>query len=341
MYGNISLPQNDYSWTLVMGAILALVPLFFLEITTYLRLYNRFLIFAIIGIGLNIVFGHTDQLFLFMGALAALAAYVMAILAQDVFGVTAWLTLPIGVAVAGALGAAISWISAKRKLGVILISILTLNLQLAFIETFVGLRTITGGSTGYDFAQRSILGLGDVGTALGLNRFAVQTYLLIGFTMLMLFVYIWMIQGKYGLAFEAIREDDLAASSIGIDVVRYKTIAGFVGAAMIGVGGVMMAEFQGVVLPGDYQFLAIDVMILIMLIIGGLRTTFGPVIGAALIFILEELLHPIGQWETAVFGALLIILFLYYREGVMPVVIDRVRELRDRLQERRGANSGS
>ncbi|WP_280535355.1 branched-chain amino acid ABC transporter permease [Halopenitus sp. POP-27] len=323
---SLPLPRTERTWTGVMAVVLALAPLFVLESTTYLRLYNQFLIFALLAIGLNIAFGHTDQLFLFMGALAGGAAYVMAVLSQDVLGISPWLLIPVGMAASGVLGALVSWVSAKRNLGVILISILTLNLQLALTEAYVGLRSITGGSTGYSFGG---LGLDSIGSMLGVNRFAVLSYLLILFVVLAQLVYVRLIAGKYGLAFEAIREDDLAAASIGIDVVRYKTVAGFLAAALIGLGGIMMAEFQGTVLPGDYGFAAIDVMVLIMLIVGGIRTTFGPVVGAAVVFAIEELLSPVGQWETAIFGALLIVLFLYFREGMMPVVSDAVDRLRD------------
>ncbi|WP_096390483.1 branched-chain amino acid ABC transporter permease [Halopenitus persicus] len=334
---SLPLPRTERSWTGVMAIVLALAPLFVLESTTYLRLYNQFLIFTLLAIGLNIAFGHTDQLFLFMGALAGGAAYVMAVLSQDVLGISPWLMIPVGMAASGALGALVSWVSAKRKLGVILISILTLNLQLALGEAYVGLRGITGGSTGYSFVG---LGLDTVGSALGVNRFAVLSYLLIVFVVLAQLVYVKLIAGKYGLAFEAIREDDLAAASIGIDVVRYKTVAGFLAAALIGLAGIMMAEFQGTVLPGDYGFAAIDVMVLIMLIIGGIRTTFGPVVGAAAVFTIEELLSPVGQWETAVFGALLIVLFLYFRRGLMPVLSNGVDRLRDRDESSPGVTDG-
>lgn len=327
------LPEDDYQWMIVMVAGLAILPLLFLESTFWLRLFDRFLILAIIAVGINIAFGHTDQLFLFMGGLAGIGAYTTAILAQDVFGVTPWLLIPVGIVMAGVLGALVSWVSARRKLGVILISILTLNLQLALEEAFVGARFITGGSEGYRFEGLN-LGFDGVGGMLGVNRFVVQYYLLVVALVLAMILYKKLIESPYGLAFEAIREDSLAATAIGIDVVRYKTLAGFVGAALIGLAGIMMAELQGVVLPGDYTFLSIDVLVLIILIVGGLRTTFGPVVGAGIILVLEELLNVAIEWRTAIFGALLIILFLYFRQGVMEVVTDVNARLEERFDSR-------
>lgn len=324
------LPDTEYGWILVAAAAFAVLPLFHLESTFWLRIYGRMLILALIAVGLNIAFGHTDQLFLFMGGLAGIAAYTTAILSQQVFGVTPWLMIPVGMLLAGGIGALVSWVSARRKLGIILISILTLNLQLALEESFVGARGITGGSEGLSFEGLN-LGITGVGGMIGVNRFVVLYYLLLLLIVASLFLYVRMIQGKYGLAFEAIREDDLAASSVGIDVVRYKTIAGFTGACIIGLAGIMMAEFQGVVLPGDYTFARIDVLVLIILIVGGLRTTLGPLIGAAVVIGIEESIDFAAQWETALFGVLLIALFLYFRSGLMPVVTDYGRQALDRV----------
>ncbi|MFW5918052.1 MAG: branched-chain amino acid ABC transporter permease [Haloferacaceae archaeon] len=291
----------------------------------YGQIFDDILLFALLGVALNVVFGHTDQLFLFLGGLAGASAYTTTYLA-DSFGITPWATLIVGVALAAAIGAMVSWISAKRKFNVILISILTLALQLALTEMFVGLRDITGGTTGRPFPG---LGLDVVGAPLGLRNEMVLYYLLLVALLVVLFGYIRLIDSKFGLAFDTIREDDLAAQSIGVDVVWYKTMAGLMSAALIGFVGVMLAQRHQFILPSQFSFATVDVTILILLIIGGLRTTLGPVVGAIIIRVLEEaLLLEFGEWRTAIFGALLILLFLYFREGVIPETRERVAEWR-------------
>lgn len=290
----------------------------------YSRLFDDFLIFAILAVALNIVFGHTDQLFLFLGGLAGVSAYTTAILA-DVFGVSAWLTLIVGMLLAGLIGTLVSWVAAKQKFNVVLISILTLNLQLALSQTFVGLRDITGGSTGRSFTG---LGLTAVGDAVGVSAEMMLYYVLLVALLLALIFYVRLIDSKYGLAFDTIRSDELAAASIGVDVVRYKTINGFIGATMVGFAGVLFAQRQGYVLPPTFSFQSVDVIVLIVLIVGGIRTTYGPVFGAAIvIFLREALKRTVGEWETAVFGALLIALFLYFRSGVVPALQEAVGNL--------------
>lgn len=297
-------------------AVLAVLPLFVVEAgTTYrARLLVLFLLFAALTIALNIVFGHTDQLFLFIGALTGIGAYTTALLAESL-GVSAWLLLPTGALAAGVLGLLVSYTAARRGMTVIVIAILTLSLQLAFSEFFVGARGITGGSTGFPFRGLEVTLLTDT---FGVSRQLALYYVLLVFVAGLLIFYKRLMNSKYGLAFKAIRQDEVAAESIGIDVVKYKTFAGFIAAAIVGLVGPLYAQSEGYILPSMFSFQQVDVLVLIMLVLGGMRTTLGPVVGAGVIIVLNELLQDAGQWRTAILGALLIVLFLYFREGVVP-----------------------
>lgn len=324
--------RSELSRVAVVVALLALAPLPVLGQTYYEGVLARLLLVAIVAIGLNIVFGHTDQLFLFMGGLAGLGAYGTALLA-DWTGVTAWLTLVVAALVAGLLGLAVSWVSAKRRFTVVLISILTLNLQLVLSETFVGARDLTGGSTG--FSYRSYFSLATVAGPLGVPEKLVLYYLALAMLVAVLGVYVWLTTSRYGIAFDAIREDEVAAASIGVDVVYYKSLAGFIGAAIIGFAGAFMAREASYMLPGEFTFLSVDVLVLIVLIVGGLRTTLGPVVGSAIVVGIEELLASYAaEWRTAIFGALLILLFLYFRQGVVNAALDL-------YEDRPGSSGGS
>lgn len=307
----------------VATAVLAVAPLFVLGSQYFQRVLVHLLLFALFALALNLVFGHTDQLFLFVGGLAGIGAYTTALLA-DWTGLTAWLTLLVAGLVAGAIGAAVSWVSAKRRFTVVLISILTLNLQLVFTEAFVGARDITGGSTGFPYGYFSLEVVAD---PLGVSAVLVLYYLVLALLLAALAGYVWLVDGRYGLAFDAIREDELAAASVGIDVVRYKTLAGLGAAALIGVTGAFYARESAYILPGSFSFLAVDVIVLIILIVGGLRTTLGPVVGAAVVVGIEQFLgRTFTNWRTAVFGALLIVLFLYFRSGIVVAVRERLAD---------------
>ena len=304
-------------------AVLAVVPLFVVDagLTYRARLLVLVLVFAVLTMALNVVFAHTDQLFLFVGALAGISAYATALLA-DALDVTAWLTLPVGALLAGTVGLVASYVAARRGMTVIVIAILTLALQLAAMEFFVGARDITGGSTGFEFTGLRVPFLEE---ALGLSHQLANYYVLLVLLAGAVLLYRRLMRSKYGLAFDAIRQDEVAAESIGVDVIRYKTVAGFTGAAMIGLVGPIYANAERYILPSMFAFEAVDVLVLIMLVLGGMRTTLGPIVGAAFVILLNEYLGAFGQWRTAIYGALLVGLFLYFREGVVP----KVREVRD------------
>ncbi|WP_418279822.1 branched-chain amino acid ABC transporter permease [Halorubrum sp. DTA98] len=315
-------------------AVLAMVPLLFFDpsLTYISRLFILMLVFATLAMALNIVFGHTDQLFLFVGALTGIGAYGTALTA-DALGISPWATLLVGALLAGALGTAVCYVAARRRFTVILIAILTLALQLAIIEAFVGARDITGGSTGFSFSG---LGLVSVQNALGLHEHVVLYYLMLALLTGVLLLYHYLRNSKYGMAFDAIRQDEIAAEAIGVNVVRYKTIAGFISAFIIGLVGPMYAQLESLVLPGMFAFNVIDVLVLIILVIGGMRTLLGPIVGAAVMIYINEELQAAGQWRTVLFGLLLIVLFLYFRQGIVPFA-DRV--LNDRLGLKRRIKS--
>lgn len=304
---------REYDLT-IFAVVLAMMPPLFFTTGGYLsRMFVLFLVFSIFAVAQNIVFGHTDQLFLFVGGLAGISAYSTALGAQYL-GTSPWVTLVPSAVLAGLIGALVSYTAARRKVTVIVIAILTLTLQQAIIEIFVGARDITGGSTGFPFSG---LELEAVQTTLDVHGDIVLYYLLTTILVLTLLFYRKLMHSKIGLAFEMLRQDEIGGEAVGINVIKYKTVAGFIAAFIIGFTAPFYVQLEGYILPSLFAFHSIDVLVLIMLIIGGLRTMYGPVLGAVVILIINEELAGIGQWRTVVFGSLLVVLFLYFREGIV------------------------
>lgn len=319
-------------YDIVIAALLLIVvpPLFFHEGATYVsRLFILLLIFALLTMALNIVFGHTDQLFLFLGALTGISGYSTALTA-DYLGVSPWLTLLPSAVLVGVIGAIVCYVAARRQVTVIVMAILTLAIQLAVIEVFVGARSITGGSTGFRFSG---LGLEMVQKTFGVHEHVVLYYSLVGIVVASLLFYRTLLNSNYGMAFDVIRQDELGAEAMGINVVKYKTLAGFISAFMVGIVGPFYIQLEGYISPHMFEFRIIDVLVLIMLIVGGLRTMYGPLLGAALVIYINEQLQAVGQWRTVIFGLLLIVLFLAFRQGIVPH-LKRVLQDRLRLPER-------
>lgn len=300
----------------IVALVLVLIPpSFFAPGASYIaRIFILMALYAILTTALNIVFGHTDQLLLFTGAVAAIGAYTTALGAQWL-GVSPWLTLLVGASFAGIVGIVVTYVAAIRDLTVIVISILTLALQFSLIELINSLRDITGGVTGLVFNELRIRPLE---TLPWFTEDIVLFYTLSAILLALLVLYQYLMNSKYGLAFEMIRQDEIAAKSIGLNVVKYKVIAGFIATFAIGLTGPFFGQLSGFIGPGTFTFNNIDVMILIMLIVGGLRTMYGPLIGAAVIIYLNEQLRNFAEYRSILFGLLLMALFLYFRQGVVP-----------------------
>lgn len=319
----------------LVGLLFVVAPLPILESGYYIGVLSRIVLFALFALALNIVFGHNDQLFLFMGGLGGFGAYTTALIADSV-GVSPWIGLPVAALLCGIIGFSVSWISARQRFTVILISILTLNLQLVFEEVFIGARDFTGGSTGFPYELFSLSGIAD---AAGVSTAVVIYYVTLAFLLAGMVMYLWLIESsRYGVAFEAIREDEMAAESIGINVVRYKAIAGFVAGVLIAIAGTMLAREASYITPSVFTFLAVDFIALIALIVGGIRRTYGPIVGAVIVELIEAALGTYASnWRTAIFGVLLIVLFLYFRSGVIVAVEEFLEE---RNISMGGGNSG-
>lgn len=315
------------------GVLLLIPPLLFDPSLTYVtRRFVTFLSFALFATALNIVFGETDQLILFVGGIAAIGTYLTALTAEFL-GLSAWLLLVPSAFVAGCFGAAVCYVAARRRFTVIVLAILTFAIQMIIVEVLVGLREVTGGSTGFPFSGLEIRAIED---AIGIHSLTVTYYVLVLLYAVAIGVYTYLRRTRHGLAFAAIRQDEFAAESIGIDVVRRKVFAGFLGTFFIALVGPFYAQSSGIVIPSLFSFAAVDVLVLIVLILGGLRTRFGPLVGAAVVVYLHNLLSVLGQWRTVVFGLMMTGLFIYFSQGIVPVarsLFDSRSGLRDRVFE--------
>jgi branched-chain amino acid transport system permease protein len=306
----------------VLGAAgaLAIVPLALGDSRYLLGIAVLGLAYACYGVGFNIIFGNTNQLFLCLGALAGVGAYGTTILGNEL-GVSMLVAIPASVLVAALLGAAFSWVSVRRQLDVIFVGIVTLTFSLMFLNLLLGQRELTGGETGtvvlYD--------AGIVG-ARGTGSYYVFLAVLVAY----LAVHRWLQRSHVGWAFRALRDDELAAELAGIDVARYKVLAGAVGSAMVGLTGALYANYEGFISPTTFQLGNVDVPVLVMLAFGGIGTLLAPVVGSAVFTVVDELLRPFSQLRITFYGVILLVLFLGFRRGLIPTVGDLVRRLRRR-----------
>jgi branched-chain amino acid transport system permease protein len=304
----------------ILALVLALVPAVAGDSAYYLRLATLALIYMAWTVAFNLIFGHTKQLFLCLNALAGTAGYVAVVLAKDA-GLSPWLTVPIGAAAAAGLGALFSYVSVRRGLGVIFLGIVTLAFSLIFHNLVLGLRQYTNGETG----------LVTRGLGLPLLEQPVPAYyVFLGVLLAALLTYHLLMRSKSGMAFRALSDDELTAQLSGIDVTRYKVLAAAVASAILGLAGALYAFYNGIVSPSVFSFVGIDIPVLIALLLGGMRTRLGPVLGAAAFTLIEEMVRPWGQLNVLVYGVLLIVLFTTCREGLVPLATRAAAAFRGR-----------
>jgi ABC-type branched-subunit amino acid transport system permease subunit len=299
-----------YSDLVLVTVVLAVVPMLIGDSPYYLRIATIALVYMSWTVAFNLIFGHTKQLFLCLGAIAGSTAYIAAVLTKQL-QLSLWLTIPIGVGIAAALGALFSYVSVMRGLGVIFVGIVTLTFSLIFQNLALGLRQYTNGETG----------LVTHGIGFPLLEHGVSSYyLFLAVLLLALLAYSFLMNSRLGIAFRALSDDEVTAELSGIDVTACKVIAAAVGSAILGMVGGLYGFYNGVVSPSVFSFVSVDIPVLIALLLGGMRTRVGPVLGAAAFAIIDELVRPFGQLNVLVYGTLLIVLFVVFREGLVPVL---------------------
>jgi branched-chain amino acid transport system permease protein len=299
----------------LVGALLSLIPLWLGDSRVMMGVSILGLTFACYAVGFNLIFGSTGQLFLCVGALAGIGGYGSAILADRV-GLPLLLSVLLATLASSLIGGLLSWIAVRRSLGVIFTGIITLIFSLVFGNLLLGAAGVTGGDGGFHIQT-------------GADTFLRQTippyYLMLALVLIFLLTHGLLRRSHIGWAFRALRDDEVAAELAGVDVSRYRVYAALIGAAMLGLSGSLFAVTEGTISPTTYGFAQVDVETLVMLAFGGIGTLFGPVLGAVVITIINELILDLGQLRLLVYGALIIALFLWVPRGVIPTLGDLLR----------------
>jgi branched-chain amino acid transport system permease protein len=302
----------------VTAAVLVILPPVWFGDSPYTTsLAVQAMVFASYGVGFNLIFGSTNQLFLCVGALAGVGGYGAAILVEET-SLPMAAGLVVGTVSAALVGGLLSWIAVRRSLGIIFTGIVTLVFSLAFANLLLGQRDLTGAENGLVVeGMPSRLADDHVG----------GYYLFVGLLVLFLIVFRALQLSHVGWAFRALRDDEVAAELAGVDVARYRIYAATIGSAMIGLAGALLAFSSGFISPATYSFDRVDVRVLVFVAFGGLGTLLGPVIGASVFAILDEQLATSFELREVLYGVFIIAIFLGFRRGVVYAVVKLVRRL--------------
>jgi branched-chain amino acid transport system permease protein len=142
-------------------------------------------------------------------------------------------------------------------------------------------------------------------------------YLLLGFVVLWVIAIRLLDNSRIGRAWVAVREDEVAAAAMGVPVVRMKLAAFCIGACTAGVGGVIYAEQANFINPGTFDILN-SILILCCVVIGGMGSIPGAILGAAVIIVLPEVFREFSEYRIFAFGVALVVVMIFRPQGLWP-----------------------
>jgi branched-chain amino acid transport system permease protein len=290
----------------LLGAVLLAIPALTSN-TFYLDLAVRIGLNALVAIGLNLLIGYAGQISLGHAGFLGIGAYASAVLTTH-FGFS-----PVAALLSGALGSALLAFLVARpilRLRGHYLAMATLGLGIIISIVLVSESAYTGGPDGMGVPPLAALGVelsGEKGW-----------YVLVA--LLLLFA-AWaagnLIDAPAGRALQAIHGSEIAARVAGIDVVAAKVRIFVVSAVIASVVGSLSAHYVGFVTPGQAGFMH-SVELMTMVVLGGMASVFGSIVGAALLTLLPQLLSTLEGWETVVFGVILMLTMIYLPAGLVP-----------------------
>ncbi|MDD2231650.1 MAG: branched-chain amino acid ABC transporter permease [Sphaerochaetaceae bacterium] len=283
---------------------------FFLLILIYTGIYS------LMALGQNVITGYTGMLSLCQAGFFAIGSYVTAILCVKC-GWGFFATIPVAALLSAMVGVLIGLPTLRLKGDYLAIA--TLGLGEIIRNVINNWDSLTNGPMGIQkIPKPSFFGI-------EINPYSKWGYLL----MVAIFVLVFYLllkrlaDSRMGRALEAIREDEIAAGSMGINVTKYKVWAFAIGAACAGVAGSLQACFSLSVTPGTYTFM-VSVIVLCMVVLGGMGNFKASIVGAFIIQLISYFPQLVGisnkfpaQFKQILFGLILIVMMIYRPQGIM------------------------
>ncbi|MCL5958783.1 MAG: branched-chain amino acid ABC transporter permease [Chloroflexi bacterium] len=285
----------------------------------FLRLGIYTAIYSLVAIGLNLLFGNAGQISLGHAGFFAIGAYGAAVLMKN-FGVPFLLVLPVMAIISGLVGVLIGYAALRLRGHYLAMATLAFGLIVFGLLVEVDYTGSTAGITA--IPPIALLGY-EIIDPRGIYLFSWAIVAVIYLITLSL------LSSRVGRALIAIREDEVATSTMGIDVARYKIQVFALSAAYAGIAGAIYAAYMGIINPFSFGVL-LSITLLMMIVVGGLGSVPGSVIGAAILTILPEFGREWENYRLAGYGVMLVLLIIFAPKGVAGI-LGRLFELGERV----------
>lgn len=292
-----------------------LLPLLLLPLPLLLNPYQQYvlntaLLYVPVGIGFNLVVGNLGLLAFSNVAYFGLGAYTSGVLMAQL-GVPWWITIIPAALVGGAAGAVAS-IPALRGVRLFYLAIMTLAFGELMRWTYIRWEVLTGGSMGMAVPTATLFGW-----TLDTDRRKFYAFLIL--VILIVVITDRLLRSRFGRAFLAIKDNEIAAAAMGIPTDRYIVLAFAWGGAVVGVGGAMYAISVGHLSPVSFDLTEL-VRQFAIIMVGGLASLTGAIIGAAIITAAPQVFISFPGFDELVFGLLIILVILFLPRGLASLL---------------------
>jgi len=294
---------------LIFVAALVLLPLFSQD-PYLLRILILTSVFAIFAASWDLLSGFTGQMNFGHALFFGVAAYTSGLINVH-FKIPHFFTIPIG-ALAAVLTGLIIGIPCLRLRHTYL-ALTTLAFPLILMGVVFAIPDVTGGELGVSGLDR-------------LSGSRLRDYYITTILMLLLSFTMWKItDSKTGIILHAIREDELACRTAGINTTRYKLMAFCLSGFFAGIAGGLYAHIMRTVGPSTLE-VSMSFQVIIWSIFGGVASIYGPIAGVFILFPLAEVLRVVPEWRMLIFALLVLLTLLFMPEGIIPWIRDKIEK---------------
>ncbi len=302
---------------IVLFIALLIVPQF-ISNDYYILIFNRIFINAIVVLGLNFITGLTGQMNLGMAGIFALGAYSSALVSRNL-NTSPWIGMIAAILIGLIIGRTLGYPSLRVK-GVYL-SLTTIGFAEVVRMLISNLTNFTGGTQGIrNIKPYRIFGF-------EFNTQIRMYYLFFICLVIALFIAWRIVNSKWGRVFKSLRDNVEAVEMSGVNIAEIK-IKAFTACAIYGsIAGALYAHFMGYINPSTFS-IDFSTNFVIMLVIGGLGSVFGNIIGAAIVTVLPELLKFLGDYYLITFSVIVLIGAIFFPRGWVVLFLDIVKKIK-------------
>jgi branched-chain amino acid transport system permease protein len=299
-----------YGIFILVVALLAAFP-FISHSRFYIRLVNEMLIYGLLAMSLDIMLGYTGMLSFVHNAYLGISAYIVGLFLVHVASSSLWLVFFVGIILTALIALPVGWVQVRT--GGFAFALLTLAFGMMFFTVAWKWYSLTGGDDGLMGVPRPDIAIG--GWVLGNTGNTVLMYFFSLIIVLICFLLAWRIMhSPFGSVLEAIRENEQRASCVGVHVRKYKLLSWMLACTLAGVSGALFILYKGYMGPDTMGGFA-GGAVLMMILLGGMGTLWGPFIGAAVFLFIQDYISTMTEnWEIFV-GLAVVLLVLFMPRG--------------------------